>query len=500
MFWLTQLTSHPVAGAVICLLLAGLVLALRQLAHRSRFGPQLNASFTLIACGLIFGALATLSGFFGIAAAVPYLSAIFEGAVAIGIVRAGLTTFVEFYLSQREGATVSAIVRDVASVIAYFLVIVFVLRSTLDINLTSLIATSAVLTVIVGLALQDVLSNLFSGLVLELEQPFSRGDWVRIGAFEGTVEETGWRTTKIRTRVNELITLPNALMSKEAVVNYSRPDPRHGDTLSFEAAYEAPPNVVKEAVMALLASDPNVLRAPEPEVRLVEYGDSSIKYAIRYWITDFAGLERIRDHIMTRLWYALRRANVRIPYPARDLFIHRSAPAVAHDGADLITTLGSVSLLAPLDNRALAQLAQHVRRHTFGWGEVIVREGETSDAFYVIERGTAEVMLDNGGAVRTLGQLRAGEFFGEMSLLAGEPCSATVRAATDLSVLVVDRAAFKEILSVDPKIIEPLSEIAARRQHAQEDYRRSMDTTVVDAADRHGAQRLRERIKAFFGV
>ena len=178
--------------------------------------------------------------------------------------------------------------------------------STLDINLTSLVATSAVLTVIIGLALQDVLSNLFSGLVLELEAPFSPGDWVRIGAFEGKVEETGWRTTKLRTRVNELVTLPNAMLSKEALVNYSRPDPSFGDTLHFEAAYEAPPNVVKDAVMGVLDAEAAVLRVPRTEVRLMKYGESGVGYAIRYWITDFDNLERIRNRIMTNLWYAFR--------------------------------------------------------------------------------------------------------------------------------------------------------------------------------------------------
>src|SRR5262249_51530709 len=149
-------------------------------------------------------------------------------------------------------------------------------------------------------------------LVLELEQPFSPGDWVRIGAFEGTVEETGWRTTKLRTRVNEMVTLPNAMMSKEAVINFSRPDPRFGDQVRLGVAYETPPSVVLGVVSNVLASDPQVLHDPEHEVRLDEFRDSSVHYVIQFWIDNFDDRERIRNRVMTNLWYALRRANVRI--------------------------------------------------------------------------------------------------------------------------------------------------------------------------------------------
>jgi CRP-like cAMP-binding protein len=135
---------------------------------------------------------------------------------------------------------------------------------------------------------------------------------------------------------------------------------------------------------------------------------------------------------------------------------------------------------------------------TFGAGEFVVRESEPGDSFYVIESGTAEVILGTDGAVRAVGRLQPADVFGEMSLLAGEPRSATVRAATDLSVLVVDREAFKEIISADPAILDPLSEIAARRHAEQQEYRRSLAAMPPLDVDRQQAQRLRERIKAFF--
>ena len=500
MTWLAEFRSHPAWDALAWVFLALLALALRQLAHRSRLARRFDGPLSLIAFGIFVGGLAILARLAGFASATPYLDAVILGALAIGGVRVVLTVFVESYLSRRESALVSAIFRDIASIVVYFVVIIVVLRTTLDINVASLVATSAVLTAIIGLALQDLLSNLLSGLVIELESPFSPGDWIRVGTFEGTVEETGWRTTKVRTRINEIVTLPNAMLSKEPVVNYSRPDPLYGDTLRFEAAYEAPPNLVKETLMHMLSADAQVASAPQPEVRVDRYNDSGVGYAVRYWITEFGELERIRDRLMTNLWYALRRAGIRIPFPARDLFVYTGTEGAGVAPApDIARVLRGVSFLAPLDDGELAHLAVGVRRQSFGCGELVVHAGDVGDLFYVIERGVADVVLDDGAQTPVLDQLHAADFFGEMSLLAGEPRTASVRAATDLVVLVVDREAFRDIIMANPALLAPLSELVARR-HAAQHERRLAGMRSVEPIDMHAAHGIRERIRRFLGL
>jgi len=494
-------TGHPELFAG--LLAAGVfVLAgVRALLHRTRIGNRLDSAFTLLSVGLVAGAISMLGG--GGAEGVLFLDAyaLFIAAVAIGLVRIGLVLFVDFYLRERKGAAVSTIFRDVATLITYFLIILSVLRYTLDINVTSLVATSAVLTAIIGLALQDVLGSLISGLVLELEAPFSRGDWIHVGNFEGTVLEVGWRTTKIRTRVNEVVTLPNTYLSREPVVNYSRPDPYYADSLRFEAAYEASPHSVKQAVSTVLAAEPAVQRRPVPEVRTAQYDESGIQYEVRYWVTDFAELERIRDRIMTNVWYALRRAGVRIPFPARDLFVYSRAPASVLDGDDVVTTLRRVPLLAPLSEQNLTQLATRARWLAFGLGEAVVREGEPGASCYVIERGALAVVIgrQNGSAGRVIAKLGPGDFFGEMSLLAGEPRSATVVAQEDVAVLEVGRAAFQQIVAADPQILEPISQIATHRMEVQREQRR-FEEVIPPFANDPAAQRLLRRIRAFFRI
>ena len=497
--WWFSATQSPLRTETLLVIAVGVLLLLRATLHRSRLGRRLDAGLTLLMIGLLALALGTAAAAEGADAVVLYARAVFTAALAIAAVRIALVLFVDVYLRERQHLRVSAIVRDIAGMAAYFVIVLVVLRATLDINLASLIATSAVLTAIVGLALQDVLGSVISGIVIEAEEPFRPSDWVRVGAYEGEVLETGWRTTEIRTRANEVIVLPNTYLAREPLVNYSRPDPRHCDTLRFEAAYEAPPNTVKAAVLAVLSGDPSVLRVPEAEVQTTQYNPSGIEYTVRYWLEDFANLLTIRDRLLTNIWYGLRRGGVRIPFPTTDLFVHTSQPTSPLEAGDIASALRHVPLLEPLAAGELAALAAQVRRLPFARGESIIREGEPGDSFYLIERGTVAVTIASRAGPHTINHMAAGDYFGEMSVLTGDSRSATVIAESDVAVLEVGRAAFEQILVANPALLEPISQIAAHRQEAQQASRRAQPVIPPFAQD-PAAQRLRQRIRAFFGL
>lgn len=498
--WWGAFLDSPLRAETVIVAAIAVAMALRTALHRTHLGRRLDAGLTLLVIGLLAFALAFAATAEGVMAVVPYARAVGVTALAIAAVRVVMVLLVDVYLRERQQARVSAIVRDSAGLVAYFIIILLVLRATLDINLASLIATSAVLTAIIGLALQDVLGSIISGLVLEAEEPFQCADWVRVGTFEGQVVETGWRTTQIRTRDNELVVLPNTYVAREPLVNYVRPDPRHRDKIRFEAAYEAPPNAVKDAVLGVLRGESAVLREPAPDVHTARFNASGIEYEARYWLTDFARMPDLRDRIMTNIWYAFRRHGIRIPFPATDLFLHHQAPLPALEAGDVADGLRRIPLLEPLTPEELALLAGHVRRRVYARGEKIVREGEPGDSIYLIEHGDVRVVIGTtGGNGHLLNRMAAGEYFGEMSLLTGEARSATVIAESDVSVLEVGRPAFEQILVANPALLEPISQIAAHRQEAQRETRRAQ-VVIPPFAQDAAAQRLRQRIRAFFGL
>ncbi len=115
--------------------------------------------------------------------------------------------------------------------VIYLALVFMILKGILDINITPFLATSAILTAVLGLALQGVLSNILAGLALHFTRSFSRGDWVKIGETEGIVMETNWRETRILDRASNMIVLPNNAVASATLTNFSQPDNKAAITL-----------------------------------------------------------------------------------------------------------------------------------------------------------------------------------------------------------------------------------------------------------------------------
>ena len=385
-------------------------------------------------------------------------------AFLFGLVRALVIT--ADLLARRRQGEFSTIFRDLATLLVYGVVILVVARTELNMDVTPLLATSALVTAVIGLALQETLGNVFSGLSLQLQKPFEPGDWVRFGVHLGRVQGIGWRSTRLVTRSLELLEVPNAVLAREVIINCR--GMAIGDELFIGLSYAAPPNRAKEIVLRVLHHNRELASNPAPQVWVVEYGDFAVKYRIRFWMIDYSQQDRVRDEIMTSLWYALRRNGIEIPFPIRTLHLQRTHSAVP-GGVDrqreVVGALRQVDFLRDLDEEQLGTLVPNVYDVEYGLGEIICREGESGNTFYVLRRGTVEVLVRGvSGAEGHVADLAAPAFFGEMSLLTGEPRSATVRAKSDARVLVVEREGFDSLFRSHPSIAETISRTLARRQ------------------------------------
>jgi CRP-like cAMP-binding protein len=205
---------------------------------------------------------------------------------------------------------------------------------------------------------------------------------------------------------------------------------------------------------------------------------------------------------MNYIWYAFQRQGIEIPYPVRTIQIQPASPtalAGPEERAEIVQKLRRVDFLSVLPDADLELLAGKVRRRSYLIGERLIQEGEAGEEFFFIERGTARVMIENDGEQK-VADLAATEFFGEISLLTGEPRSATVIATSELQVLVIDKACFQEILFRNPSLAETIGETLSRRRMnltvAREKIR---PTTEVEPAVKTQG-RLSDRIKRFFGI
>ena len=227
----------------------------------------------------------------------------------------------------RTRAGVPPLLRGMA-VIALAFTGMFILLSWAfpTLSFTPVFVTSGVVSIVLGLALQELLSNLMAGIVLGIERPFNVGDWVRIGQTEGEVVELTWRAMLVRTREGDHLLIPNNLTARETVVNFDRPTSEHLVKIHVGLAYETPCGVASEALLEAASKVQEVLRTPAPAVYLKDFQDSAILYELRVWIDNYGSLHGIESEVRKEVWYALRRHGVTISFPQRDVNLRTIAP------------------------------------------------------------------------------------------------------------------------------------------------------------------------------
>lgn len=339
-----------------------------------------------------------------------------------------------------------------------------------------ILATTAVGAVVVGFALQDTLGNLFAGLAIQIDKPFRVGHWVTIGGIDGIVTEVTWRATKIRTKAGNSVIVPNSNVAKDIITNYSEPTRDIRVEITVGVSYDTPPNEVKAVIAEALRDDPLFSRDHPPEILMADFAASAINYDVRVWTNDFAADRIVRDRIRSRVYYALRRHHITIPYPIQVEYIQEAPVAVA--AALPAETLGAVGILASLTEEQRTRLLQAARRSLYAAGEAIVREGDQGNSMFVILNGEAVVTL--AGTDGEVARLRNGAFFGEMSLLTGEPRTATVTAAADCDVLEIGADGFRRVVLSDPAMVEAVATAVDARRAELERHR----TVRAAAAER----------------
>lgn len=308
---------------------AALWFVIRLVANRSQLAKSL--SFPLYVAALAAGLKTfTLFEHETTGALVPdldnVLAGVFSFLVAVVVIRVIGLFFFDVYLYSSRGVRLPPLLPKVALGAAYLIAAVVVLKIlSPELDMGGLVATSAVTSLVLGLALQPILGNFFAGLVISLERPFRINDWIRVNGTEGRVVEITWRTTHLRTRDNDNLVIPNSEIANQELVNYFYPHPLHMERIYVGAHYKIPPYRVKQAALDAIDEVPSVLQKPSPSVFLHSFDDSAITYEVRVWIEDIAHKPRIMSHAKSLIWEKFRRRGITIPFPIRTLEIE---PAV----------------------------------------------------------------------------------------------------------------------------------------------------------------------------
>jgi small-conductance mechanosensitive channel/CRP-like cAMP-binding protein len=351
---------------------------------------------------------------------------------------------------------------------------------------------SAVSAVVVGFAAQDTLGNAFAGLGIQIEKPFRVGHWVKVGEFEGKVEQVTWRATKIHTRDGTYVIVPNNTISKESITNYSEPILPARIHVDVGATYLKTPNEVKAALHEALAQSPLALTSPAPRILLHEFANSAITYRVHFWVSDYEKEPAARDQVRTAIYYSFRRHDIDIPWPIQVEYSNDTMPSVAMAQDEISQALEAVEIFSALDDAQIKELAAGSRETLYAGGEVVVRQNEPGTSMFVLHRGEVRVTLDPGG--QEVARIGPGGFFGEMSLLTGDPRTATVSTTRDALLIEIPADSFRRVALDHPAVLDAISTAVVARRVGLDKTRA---TAAGDSVLRDQSTSLIARVRRF---
>jgi small-conductance mechanosensitive channel len=404
--------------------------------------------------------------------------------------------FLIFERRPREGKLIQDLVVGLIYLSAALSVVAYVFNAPIG----TLIATSGVLAIILGLALQSTLADVFSGIALDLSRGYDVGDWIVLSdGTEGKVVETNWRATHLLNGSNDLVVLPNSVLAKAQMTNLSSPNRSHGVRLRVRIAPTITPASISEVMRNALLSSNSIMATPAPTVDIKSLDAQAIEYEVAFRVADFNAAASAR-HEVYDLIYRHARATGLVLAPPKESTAPAApvqppaAPALPRTTA--LRLLDAVPLFLSLNDAEKSALADTMVRKTYRKDQVLAEQGAKLGSLVLIRTGVVVVTCHSEEGALELGRLAPGDCFGEASFFAGRGEPGTIKALTFTVVYELGQEALAKIMRERPSLAEEISLTLSRRAKAGQ-------VGVADDNTEAGALSMTElltRIRNLFAV
>ncbi len=397
--------------------------------------------------------------------------------------------------------------QDLFAGIIYIGAVLGIVAEVFDMRISGLLAASGVIAIVLGLALQSTLGDVFSGIVLNLAKPYRPGDWVildsgqvggQAGGLEGRVLETNWRATHLLTRSNDVALIPNSIIAKAKLVNASGPTQAHGIFLvvRLDPAY-APSSSVGVLATALLSCT-RILRMPRATVMIRSLDAVALECELLFFVATIDEWPEAQNEVFDRVYRHCASAGIRLAPPADSALIlpPRDPPLALHEIPKRL--LERLPIFLPLSNDERLLLAPKMHRRTYKAGDIVVEQGVVSSALCILVSGVLAALKSHDGVDAEVLRYAPGDCFGQASVLTGARTVFKVEALTRTVVYEIAKDDLAPILKARPAIAAELGQIMAMREAAGKDR-----LSELDGLDRHAddlATRLGDHVRALFGL
>jgi small-conductance mechanosensitive channel len=381
-------------------------------------------------------------------------------------------------LVSRGGVAYPRLLTDLLRALLFVVAVSMILHFVFGQPVTGLITVSSVVIAVVGFALRNVISDLVSGIALGIEHPYRIGDWIETNTGSaGKVAEITWRTTRLVERNGFVIIVPNGLVAGQRLINYSNGERDYRASLRVPLDPTLPVSRAKRFLLSGALDAGRHIPGLLPDVLLTEYNDGAAIYLVRFRTADFGREAICRDAVASRILHALQCAGQTIQQT--NLIRREAAPRLSPRAALLF----HVDLFRDFDAAERSELADRMRCRDLVPGQTIVRQGEAGDSLFVLAEGILDVSINRDEALPLLDRIAPGEVFGEISLLTGQPRTATVTALLAALVYEIHRDDIDPILRRRPAIAEGLALVMAERHMRNEIHGREPELPAPPTRD-----------------
>src|SRR6516162_8407855 len=384
---------------------------------------------------------------------------VLAGWFVVGVMRAVIV----FQRSPREAKLVQDLLAGLIYLVAIFAIIAYVF----DLPIQGLLATSGVVAIILGLALQSTLGDVFSGIVLSFSRPYRPGDWISVDSgTDGRVIEMNWRATYILTARRDLAILPNSTIAKSKIVNVSSPSGIHGTTITVQLDAKTPPAKGTETLEHAILNSRLIVTTPAPTITVKTINASYTEFEIAFFFEELASTTKAQNELFEFIYRHLAAAEVELAAPQSqpDSVSAGGNVQKAQTGPERLLEL--VAIFATFTTEERAALAAKLKPESYDKGDTLVKPGVVLQSLFIVGSGVLSFTYDGIEGEMEILRLGPGDHFGEIGLLTGAAATARISALVPTTVYELAKADLTPILEARPQVARELCRALAWRQAA----------------------------------
>ncbi|MFB2917518.1 mechanosensitive ion channel domain-containing protein [Aerosakkonema funiforme] len=410
---------------------------------------------------------------------------------------------------------------------------ILIVLQSIGFNLASLAVLAGGLGVGLGFGVQDLTTNFVSGLTLLVDRPVKVGDYIELGNLTGTVKKISIRSTIINTNDDSSVIVPNSSMIGNKIVNWSYDSSYCCLRIPVVVADDNDPLLVTETLLSAAYMESAILYNPNPRVLFVGFTEQGFKFELLAWLDKPNKIELIKSSLNFAIEYNFRENGIKFPTDDRNLWFQNPevfAPLLQKQNStkidpkketDITASYESALQIAPipakqlpvhdllrqivyfqnLNDLELRQLIEAGYRQRLVPSQILFRENDPGDAFFIILEGTVEVFVEKIN--KHLVNLTVGQFFGELALMLGIPRTATVRAIEETILFAINKAGFQQLLQEHPELFEEIVKALGNHQEeltARQKQLREMGLVDTAEDDQNPVAWVRKRLQKLFNL